>query len=173
MIELQFAEVASPVGAILIACDGQTLIALEFADHGERLMAGLRRRFGEFRVRRSRDPGGVASRIRAYLKGALGALDEIAADGGGTDFQRRVWSELRRIAPGEVVSYAGLARRIGRPSAVRAVANANAQNPVSIVVPCHRVIGSDGSLTGYGGGLPRKRWLLEHEGVGEDKLKAG
>lgn len=86
-------------------------------------------------------------------------------EGAGTDFQRTVWRALCTIPAGETLSYAGLAERIGRPTAVRAVGLANGSNPVALVVPCHRVIGSDGSLTGYGGGLPRKRWLLEHEGA--------
>jgi len=90
---------------------------------------------------------------------------ELTLDYGGTPFQHSVWRALRKIKDGTAISYAELARRIGKPKAVRAVGLANGQNPISIVVPCHRVIGSDGSLTGYGGGLPRKRWLLEHEGV--------
>jgi methylated-DNA-[protein]-cysteine S-methyltransferase len=101
------------------------------------------------------------------------ALDEYFADGAiafdlpldlrGSDFQRAVWAMLRVIPPGETVTYAELARRIGRPGAARAVGSAVARNPVSIVVPCHRVVGSDGSLTGYAGGIDRKRWLLAHE----------
>lgn len=162
---LLLGRVKSPIGTILVACEGETLCALEFADSKARMMAALRRRHGDFTPIEAADPGGVCTRIRAYLLGQLDALDDIRVDGGGTEFQRRVWVELRRIAPGEVVSYGALARRMGIPNSVRAVARANALNPVSIVVPCHRVIGSDGSLTGYGGGLPRKRWLLEHEGV--------
>jgi methylated-DNA-[protein]-cysteine S-methyltransferase len=93
----------------------------------------------------------------------MAALDAIEVDTGGTPFQQRVWQELRRIPAGSTRSYSEVARAIGRPSAVRAVAAANGANPVSIVIPCHRVIGADGSLTGYGGGLHRKRWLLAHE----------
>jgi methylated-DNA-[protein]-cysteine S-methyltransferase len=162
---LLLGRVKSPIGTILVVCEGETLCALEFADCKDRMMAALRRRHGEFVLVETADPAGVCTRIGAYLLGELDALDDVAVDGGGTEFQRKVWAELRRIAPGEVVSYGALARRMGIPNAVRAVARANALNPVSIVVPCHRVIGSDGSLTGYGGGLPRKRWLLEHEGV--------
>ena|SRR5215471_12049282 len=158
-------RVKSPIGTILIACTGEKLCALEFADAEDRMLAWLRRRYGDFEVVEATDPGGVSTRIGAYLLGELHALDGIAVDSGGTEFQRRVWRALRRIAPGEVVSYGALARRLDMPNAVRAVARANALNPISIVVPCHRVIGSDGSLTGYGGGLPRKRWLLEHEGA--------
>ena len=160
-----FARVKSPVGEIVLACNGDALCALEFADAEARMVAWLKRRFGDFERVDAADPGGVCTRLGAYLLGDLDALDGIVVDGGGTAFQRKVWKGLRRIAAGKVVSYQGLARRLGMPNSVRAVARANALNPISIVVPCHRVIGSDGSLTGYGGGLPRKRWLLEHEGV--------
>jgi methylated-DNA-[protein]-cysteine S-methyltransferase len=163
--KLLLGRVKSPVGAILVVCKGETLCALEFADSKDRMIAALRRRHGDFSLVEAADPGGVCTRIRAYLRGELDALDDIVVDSGGTEFQRKVWVALRRIAPGEVVSYGALAQRMGIPTSVRAVARANALNPISIVVPCHRVIGSDGSLTGYGGGLPRKRWLLEHEGV--------
>jgi methylated-DNA-[protein]-cysteine S-methyltransferase len=162
---ITFGRVKSPVGDIVLACNGDALCALEFAESEKRMVAWLKRRFGNFERVDATDPGGVCTRLGAYLRGDLDALDGIAVDGGGTAFQRKVWKGLRRIAAGEVMSYQGLARRLGMPNSVRAVARANALNPISIVVPCHRVIGSDGSLTGYGGGLPRKRWLLEHEGV--------
>jgi methylated-DNA-[protein]-cysteine S-methyltransferase len=109
--------------------------------------------------------GEVGVRIRAYFAGDLDALDDIAVDLAGTDFERRVYAELRRVRRGTVITYSELARRADRPEAVRAVGATNAKNPISIVVPCHRVIGADGSLTGYAGGLERKRWLLAHEGV--------
>jgi len=164
-LRITFARVRSPVGDIVLACKGDTLCALEFADAEARMVRWLKLRFGDFERVDAADPGGVCTRLGNYLLGDLGALDDIVVDGGGTPFQRKVWKGLRRIAAGKVVSYQGLAQRLGMPSSVRAVARANALNPISIVVPCHRVIGSDGSLTGYGGGLPRKRWLLEHEGV--------
>ncbi len=164
---IAFGRVKSPIGTIVVACKDDALCALDWADaeKQKQMMAWLKRRFGDFKRAEAADPGGVCSRLGAYLLGDLDALDDIVVDGGGTEFQRKVWKGLRRIAAGQVVSYQGLARRLGMPNAVRAVARANALNPISIVVPCHRVIGSDGSLTGYGGGLPRKRWLLEHEGV--------
>src|SRR5208283_2077845 len=95
--------------------------------------------------------------------GDLRVLDLLPVETGGTAFQRQVWQSLREIPCGTTVSYGQLAERIGRPSAVRAVGLANGANPVAVVVPCHRVIGSNGSLTGYGGGIERKRWLLNHE----------
>jgi len=101
--------------------------------------------------------------LSRYFDGECGVIDTVAVELNGTDFQKSVWQALRRIPCGSTISYAELARRIGAPAAVRAVGVANGANPVALVVPCHRVIGSDGSLTGYGGGLDRKRWLLDHE----------
>ena len=105
------------------------------------------------------------SRLDEYFAGHLAVLDEIPVELNGTSFQQRVWNALRAIRAGTTSSYGSLARTIGAPSAVRAVGAANGANPVALIVPCHRVIGSNGSLTGYGGGLDRKRWLLQHEGV--------
>ena len=106
--------------------------------------------------------------LQRYFAGELAAIDTLPVQTGGTAFQREVWRALREIPCGGTVSYAELAERIGRPTAVRAVGLANGSNPVGIVVPCHRVIGANGSLTGYGGGIERKRWLLEHEGSVSD-----
>jgi methylated-DNA-[protein]-cysteine S-methyltransferase len=114
-------------------------------------------------------PRVIARRLEAFFDGDLAALDAIETESGGTSFQRAVWSALRRIPPGTTVSYGQLAARIGRPHASRAVGAANGSNPIAIIVPCHRVIGSDGHLTGYGGGIERKRWLLAHES-GQPKL---
>ncbi len=125
----------------------------------------MRGRFGPVPLEPASDPLGAVAAMRAYLAGDLVALDRLPVDGGGTPFQREVWAALREIPAGTTWSYKRLAEHIGRPAAVRAVGLANGSNPLGIVVPCHRVIGADGSLTGYGGGLPRKRWLLEHEGV--------
>jgi methylated-DNA-[protein]-cysteine S-methyltransferase len=109
------------------------------------------------------DPGGVTHALARYFAGDPGALDDLPLAATGTPFQARVWRALRTIPCGEIRSYAQIAAAIGRPRAVRAVGLANGQNPIAIVVPCHRVIGSNGSLTGYAGGLDRKRWLLAHE----------
>ena len=162
---IAIAAVRSPVGEILFAADDRALLALEFADFEARLMAGLRARFGKIAPKRAKDPLGIATRLRAYLAGDYAALDAIPVDPGGTPFQARVWAALRRIPAGRTWSYAQMARKLGKPEALRAVGHANGRNPISIVVPCHRLVGSDGSLTGYGGGLARKRWLLEHEGA--------
>src|SRR5580658_1788173 len=110
---------------------------------------------------------GPASRLEAYFAGELGALDEIPVETGGTEFQRAVWTGLRQIPTGTVTSYGDLAASLGRPKACRAVGYANSLNPVAIVLPCHRVIGKNRTLTGYAGGLERKRWLLAHEGANQ------
>jgi methylated-DNA-[protein]-cysteine S-methyltransferase len=125
----------------------------------------LRREYGEhgFVLEPRRDPCGFTSAMNAYFAGDLRVIDGLPVETGGTPFQRTVWKALRDIPCGTTESYAGLARRIDRPSAVRAVGLANGANPVAVVVPCHRVVGSNGTLTGYGGGLERKRWLLDHE----------
>jgi methylated-DNA-[protein]-cysteine S-methyltransferase len=103
--------------------------------------------------------------LERYFSGDLSTLGGIDCHTNGTPFQRRVWRALREIPVGQTLSYGAIAARIGRPTAVRAVGLANRANPIGVVVPCHRVIGADGALTGYGGGLERKRWLLAHEGV--------
>jgi methylated-DNA-[protein]-cysteine S-methyltransferase len=129
------------------------------------MLRELERRFDVLDIRPDPSGGEPGRALRRYLAGDLAALEEVSVDTAGTPFQESVWSSLRRIPVGRTVSYAELAKAIGRPTAVRAVAGANGRNPVSIVVPCHRVIATDGRLGGYGGGLPRKRWLLAHEGA--------
>lgn len=109
------------------------------------------------------DLGYALDQLTAYFAGEL-KLFELPLTMRGTEFQKRVWTELSNIPFGETVSYSTIAKRIGMPTASRAVGMANAKNPIAIVVPCHRVIGASGTLTGYAGGLDRKRWLLAHEG---------
>ncbi|HLI67703.1 MAG TPA: methylated-DNA--[protein]-cysteine S-methyltransferase, partial [Caulobacteraceae bacterium] len=108
-------------------------------------------------------PSAAVKAFAAYFAGDVSALDGLEVETGGTPFQRQVWAALRNIPTGQTLSYKDLAIAIGRPSAMRAVGLANGANPAALVVPCHRVIGADGSLTGYGGGLDRKRWLIDHE----------
>lgn len=155
----------TPAGGIVLVERGSVLVALVFEDHWKGMSRELARRFGAFTFEETSQSESAAAALHRYFAGDLAALDSIEVDTGGTEFQKKVWSTLRKIPAGTTWSYARLASEIGRPSATRAVAAANGANPVSIVVPCHRVIGSDGSLTGYGGGLPRKRWLLVHEGA--------
>jgi len=161
---LLFADrLATPIGdLVIVADDAGRLRALEFGDRGAkpRPAAGYWRGLP---VREAANPGGLTAALRAYFGGDLTAIDGLPVATAGTPFQECVWRALRTIPCGETLSYGALARQIGRPSAVRAVGLANGANPVAVVVPCHRVIGSDGSLTGYGGGIERKRWLLAHE----------
>jgi methylated-DNA-[protein]-cysteine S-methyltransferase len=166
-VDLLTDEIECALGTVVLVVRAGRLCALDYSGGGGRgrLKATLAARYPDPRLVLARDPFGFSSRLRAYLAGELTAIDDIPVETGGTSFQRRVWMALRRIPPGRALSYAALARRVGRPTATRAVGAANGRNPVSIVVPCHRLIGSDASLTGYAGGLARKRWLLLHEGV--------
>jgi methylated-DNA-[protein]-cysteine S-methyltransferase len=157
----------TPIGRLAIVADGEgRLRALGFTDGHSRMERQLAGYAGErgVRIEPTSDPSGITGVLRAYFDGDVGAIDGLPVAMEGTEFQRAVWRALRTIPAGETCSYGALARRIGRPSAVRAVGLANGANPIGIVVPCHRVIGADGSLTGYGGGVARKRWLLAHEG---------
>jgi methylated-DNA-[protein]-cysteine S-methyltransferase len=168
MLSFQREHVATPVGEMILLTDDQDrLRALDWSDHEPRMLRLLRLHYGQGGVAlaESRSPSGPRRAVEAYLAGDPRTIDGLTVETGGTPFQRQVWAALRTIPPGRTVSYAGLARQIDRPAAVRAVGLANGANPVGVVVPCHRVIGTDGSLTGYGGGIERKRWLLRHEGV--------
>lgn len=163
-MDLRIDRTDSALGPITLIAAASSLVALEFGS-GSRLAAPLARRYGRVRLVPAPDPLGACSRLRAYLAGDLRALEDLPVDPGGTPFQRRVWQILRTIPPGTTVSYGELAARLGRPAAARAVGAANARNPIAIAIPCHRVIGTDAHLRGYGGGLARKRWLLRHEGA--------
>jgi methylated-DNA-[protein]-cysteine S-methyltransferase len=159
-------RVETPTGPMLIVTDDeQRLRALDWEDHEARLLKLLRRHYGTNAVRLSEAarPSAASHSLAAYFDGDLEAVSGLPIATSGSDFQRTVWDALRRIPAGHSISYGALAASIGRPTAARAVGLANGANPIAIVVPCHRVIGADASLTGYGGGLDRKRWLLAHE----------
>ncbi|MGH8236623.1 MAG: methylated-DNA--[protein]-cysteine S-methyltransferase [Steroidobacteraceae bacterium] len=158
----------SPLGRVLVVSDTmQCLRALDWEDHEERMERGLARiyRRQPLRLVRGAAPAATRRALQRYFAGKLQAIDAIPVQTGGTPFQSNVWRALRTIRAGTTLSYGRMAHQLKCPLAVRAVGFANGSNPVSIVIPCHRLIGADGSLTGYGGGLERKRWLLEHEGV--------
>jgi methylated-DNA-[protein]-cysteine S-methyltransferase len=164
----QVARVPLPVGPMLVVTDDQgRLRALDWESHAERMQRLLDRQYGRSAVRlvESSADGVVAEKLKAYFDGEVTALDDIPTETAGTPFQREIWAALRTIPAGETWTYGRLATHIGRPEAVRAVGLANGANPINVVVPCHRVIGADGSLTGYDGGLDRKKWLLSHEGA--------
>jgi methylated-DNA-[protein]-cysteine S-methyltransferase len=164
-IQLKTDTIDSEIGPIVIVTDSRALCALDFGDCEERMKELLTRRFEEIVLRQEANPLGVSEKVHAYLAGDLHALDGVAVDPGGTEFQQTVWTALRMIPVGTTRTYGQLAASIGRPTASRAVGLANSLNPVAIAIPCHRVIGSNASLTGYAGGLQRKHWLLRHEGV--------
>ncbi len=165
-MRLTLSTLASPIGTALIVTDGAGVLrALDFEDYRPRMDRLLRRHYGAVALAEGPVPAAIAQALTAYFDGDLTAPDKLPTATNGTDFQRLVWAELRRLRPGEAVSYGTMSVRIDRPRAVRAMGLANGANPIAIVVPCHRVIGADGSLTGYGGGLHRKQWLLRHEGV--------
>jgi methylated-DNA-[protein]-cysteine S-methyltransferase len=156
----------TPIGVMLLVTDDrERLRALDWEDHEERMRRLLRLHYRSGWTLRPGSSKRVHAALEAYFAGHLGAIDDLPVETAGTPFQREVWAALRRIPAGDTMSYGSLAARIGRRSAVRAVGLANGANPVGIVVPCHRVIGANAALTGYGGGLERKRWLLRHEGV--------
>ena len=168
MVTLYRETMDSPLGELWLLTDADgALRVVEFASHEDRLHRLADRQYG--RGKWTIEEAGLESAARralfAYFAGDVGALDALPVATGGTDFQRSVWAALRSIPTGETISYGELARRIGNPKAVRAVGLANGANPIGIVVPCHRVIGSDGGLGGYGGGVERKAWLLRHEGA--------
>lgn len=159
-------ELDSPLGRLVLITEttGALRLIAWIEDHPKLEPALLAYTIDpRYELRAAENPGGATRALGDYFSGDLGALDRLEVIESGTPFQRLVWRALRDIARGTTLSYGELARRIGQPRAVRAVGLANGQNPVNLVVPCHRVIGADGSLTGYGGGLRRKRWLLAHE----------
>jgi methylated-DNA-[protein]-cysteine S-methyltransferase len=167
-LPLLLERIASPVGEVLLMTDEAGRVrVLDFADYAERMARLLRLHYGPdgWRVREGGPATPARRALEAYFAGELAAIDGLETATGGTDFQRQVWTALRTIPAGTTTTYGALAARVGRPRAVRASGLANGANPIGVIVPCHRVVGADGSLTGYGGGLARKAWLLRHEGT--------
>lgn len=164
---LQIDRLKTPIGTALLVTDGQGLLrALDWEDYEDRMLRLLALHYGTT----AGLPGGKAPKalrvaLDGYFAGELRQIDGIACGTAGTEFQRKVWAALRSIPAGKTLTYGALAARLGKPAAMRAVGAANGANPISVVVPCHRLIGADGRLIKYGGGLERKRWLLAHEGV--------
>ncbi len=165
-MKVSFIEIPSPMGPLTLGFVAETLCAVSFDEYWEPTKRQLERTIGTVTKapRITLPMKDVCRRLEDYFAGEIATLDTIPAVPHGTEFQLEVWKALRKIGPGETTSYGELAASIGRPNAQRAVGSANGSNPVAIVIPCHRVIGSSGDLTGYGGGLHRKRWLLAHEG---------
>jgi methylated-DNA-[protein]-cysteine S-methyltransferase len=156
----------TPIGELVLIADHEgNLRAVDWADYEPRMLRLLKHHYGAnaFKLEPGKNLHGLADVVNRYFAGDLAAIDTLPVETAGTPFQRAVWRALRNIPAGTTLSYANLAQKIGKPTAVRAVGLANGSNPVGVVVPCHRVIGANGSLTGYGGGIERKRWLLNHE----------
>jgi methylated-DNA-[protein]-cysteine S-methyltransferase len=161
-------RIATPLGDLLVVTDErERLRAASYWEYEGRMKRLLRLHYGDNGVslRSGPAPAELRARLEDYFAGGLTAIDDIEVVTGGTAFQRTIWAALREIRPGDTLSYGELAAKLDRPRAVRAVGLANGANPVAVVVPCHRVIGSNKGLTGYGGGIERKRWLLAHEGA--------
>ena len=159
-------RLSTPIGtAVLVTDTAGVLRALDWEEHEPRMRELLRLQYGAVDLKDARAPRDLGSALTAYFKGDLDRLKTIKWRVAGTPFQRKVWTALAKIPAGTTMSYGALAARLSVPKAMRAVGHANGSNPISVVVPCHRLIGANGTLVKYGGGLQRKRWLLEHEGV--------
>jgi methylated-DNA-[protein]-cysteine S-methyltransferase len=156
----------TPIGPALVVSDADgALRAFDWEDHAERIKGLLRLQYGAVELREARAPKQIRSALTDYFNGDLNSLNAIEWRIAGTPFQRKVWMALPKIPPGTTMTYGALAAKLGAPNAMRAVGHANGSNPISVVIPCHRLIGADGALIKYGSGLERKRWLLTHEGV--------
>jgi methylated-DNA-[protein]-cysteine S-methyltransferase len=169
---LRIDRMPTPIGEALLVCDDAgRLRALDWAEKEARLLRQMRKAYAPLVPVIGAAPAAMRHAFGAYFEGDLHTLETIAWRAAGSAFQLAVWTALTTIRAGQTLSYGELALRLGNPRAVRAVGLANGANPISIVVPCHRVIGADGSLTGYGGGLDRKRWLLQHEAAASGVLQ--
>lgn len=159
-------RLATPIGIALLVTDAEgALRALDWEDYEHRMRELLRLHYGMVDLSDQPAPTRMRTALSNYFEGDLGQLSGIVWRIAGTSFQQKVWTALAKIPAGTTMSYGALAARIDMPKAIRAVGHANGSNPISVVLPCHRLIGADGSLVKYGGGLERKRWLLRHEGV--------
>jgi methylated-DNA-[protein]-cysteine S-methyltransferase len=168
MLSFTYELIPSPTGEMMIVTDSDgALRALEWTDLEDRMTRLLNRQYKgqNVSVAKGPPPVHILKALTDYFDGHLHALDGLTTKVGGTNFQQSVWKALRDIPVGQTRSYLDIAKAIGNPKGVRAVGLANGANPIGIVVPCHRVIGANGSLTGYGGGMERKQWLLKHEGA--------
>ncbi|WP_025033275.1 methylated-DNA--[protein]-cysteine S-methyltransferase [Bradyrhizobium sp. DOA9] len=159
-------RLTTPIGIALLVTDADGMLrALDWEDYEHRMRELLRLHYGAVDLRDQPALSDTRTALSRYFDGDLGRLQSIAWRIAGTPFQQKVWTALAQIPAGTTMSYGALAAKIDMPRAIRAVGHANGSNPISVVLPCHRLIGADGSLVKYGGGLERKRWLLRHEGV--------
>jgi methylated-DNA-[protein]-cysteine S-methyltransferase len=156
----------TPIGTALLVTDADGVLrALDWEEHEPRMRELLRLQYGAVVLEEARSAKDLKAALSGYFKGDLDRLKTIKWRVAGTPFQQKVWNALPKIPAGTTMSYGALAAKLNAPKAMRAVGHANGSNPISVVVPCHRLIGANGALVKYGGGLERKRWLLEHEGL--------
>ena len=156
----------TPIGTALLVTDADGVLrTLDWEEYAPRMKDLLRLQYGAVILKGAQSPRDIKAALTGYFKGDLDRLSTIRWRVAGTPFQHRVWTALPKIPAGTTMSYGALAAKLGAPNATRAVGHANGSNPISVVVPCHRLIGANGSLIKYGDGLERKRWLLKHEGV--------
>jgi methylated-DNA-[protein]-cysteine S-methyltransferase len=163
-MRLRLERWSSQLSTLLLVTDDVGVVrALDYAGHEARMRRLLHLHYGDCKLEERPAPASIKDALTAYFAGEINALVRVPTATGGTAFQRDVWAALRLISSGTTISYAQLAANVGRPGASRAVGAANGANPIAIVVPCHRVVGATGALTGYAGGMAHKRWLLDHE----------
>jgi methylated-DNA-[protein]-cysteine S-methyltransferase len=157
----------TPIGPALAVTDSDGVLrAFDWEDHSERITELLRLQYGTVELQTDRaPPKAIRVALSNYFDGDLGALKTVEWRINGTPFQCKVWNALPKIPAGRTMTYGALAAKLGSPNAMRAVGHASGSNPISLVIPCHRLIAANGSLVKYGSGLARKRWLLTHEGV--------
>lgn len=165
MTRVQITRTDTPLGTLEAAVVDGALCEVRFDDRWGSGKDVVARRFSDADVVAAEDPGGVTSALRRYFDGDVHAIDDLPVDVAGTPFQEAVWKALRTVGAGETITYGDLARHVGNPKAVRAVGTAVGSNPVGVVLPCHRIVPASGGIGNYGGGVDRKRWLLEHEGA--------
>ena len=179
-MKVRYATMKSPVGPVAVAWKGSSIVAIQMEETKDRMGWGheyratspekrlrhtLEDRFDDFELEHAEPTARVPKALARYFEGDVEAIDRVEVDPGGTPFQAKIWKRLREIPAGATMTYGELAASVGHPDGARAAGGAVGSNPIPIVIPCHRVIGSDGSLTGYGGGLRMKVWLLRHEGA--------
>jgi len=157
--------VTTPIGDVVLVVDDGSLVYLDFAENTARLQRLLSHRYGNFHLAYQADLRRFRTALERYFAGELAGLNDLPVSVGGTPFQQHAWLALREIPVGQTLSYGRLAEKVGVPTGARAVGRANGLNPIGIVLPCHRVLGVNHTLTGYAGGIERKRWLLRHEGA--------
>lgn len=166
-LTLLLERIQTPIGEMLLVTDQtrQYVHALDWQDYETRLHVLMKRQYKNsiFSLQLTKEKSSAHHLMLQYFAGNIHSIDHIQTNTGGTEFQKAVWRELKNIEAAHPISYRTLASRIGKPAAIRAVGAANGANPIGIIVPCHRVIGANNALTGYGGGLERKKWLLNHE----------